>query len=100
MEMAFLSTTDHQAEAGRRLRAAIDALGIKYVEAAALMGISKNMLNNWMAGSAPVRAYELYRLCRATGVTADWVLLNDPSGLPQRIAQRLRTAEAAPQPAD
>lgn len=99
MEMALLTATDHQAAVGERLRAAIDACGLRYIQAAEIMGVTKNHLGNWMRGDSPVRVYELYRLCRVTGVTADWVLLGDPSGLPQRLAARLIQPEPSREPA-
>jgi hypothetical protein len=100
MEISLLPITEHQREAGRRLRAVIDASRISYVEAAKVMGISKSNLGNWMRGDAPIGTYQLYLLCRVTGATADWVLLGDPSGLPQRLAQPLLQPELSPQSAE
>lgn len=100
MEMTLLAIIDHQHEAGRRLRAVIDAADLSYVEAAEIMGMSKSNLGNWMRGDSSIGAYQLYRLCRVTGATADWVLLGDPSGLPQRLARRLMQPELSPQQAD
>jgi transcriptional regulator with XRE-family HTH domain len=99
MEMALLTVSDHQAEVGRRLRQAIAAAGLKQVQAAEVMGVTKNHLGNWLRGESPIRAYELYRLCRVTGITADWVLLGDPSGLPQRLARALFAPALSPTPA-
>ncbi len=39
-------------------------LGLKQVEAAALMGISKHVLRNWLAGDNVPQPYPIYRLCR------------------------------------
>lgn len=100
MEMHLLAITDHQVEAGRRLRQIIDAAKLTYVKAADIMGISKSNLGNWMRGDAPIQSYPLYRLCRVTGATADWVLLADPSGLPQRLMQPLNQQEPSRQLAD
>ena len=86
---AYLLPKEHHLQAGLRLRQAIAACQMKQVEAAEVMGVTKNHLGNWLRGEAPIRMYELYRFCRMTGVTADWVILGDPSGLPRRIAERL-----------
>jgi transcriptional regulator with XRE-family HTH domain len=85
----FLRRDEHQVASGRRLRQIIDAAGISYVEAADMMGISKSNLGNWMRGDAPIGSYALYQFCVQTGATADWVLLGDPAGLPQRLARQL-----------
>jgi transcriptional regulator with XRE-family HTH domain len=100
MLRAVLPLGDFMKDAGLRLRAAIEAAGLKQVEAAEIMGLSKSNLGNWLRGEAPIKGYELYRLCRVTGITADYVLLDDPSGLPARIAERLRQPEREPARAD
>lgn len=88
MESAFLSERDYHIECGRRLRALIDALGMRQVEAAQIMGISKSHLGNFLRGD-PIRVYALYRLCKVKGVGMDWVFNGDPSGLPHRVATEL-----------
>jgi transcriptional regulator with XRE-family HTH domain len=82
------SESDFNAEAGRRLRAHIDALGIRQVDAAADMRVTKSHLGNWLRG-APIRPYQLYRFCRLRGVGMDWIFLGDPSGLPHKLANKL-----------
>lgn len=99
MQFAILPETEYHRQCGARLRQAIDACQMKQVEAARIMGVTKNHLGNWLRGDAPIRLYHLYRFCRISGVTADWVLLGDPSGLPTRISQQLLSAEPAPEPA-
>jgi transcriptional regulator with XRE-family HTH domain len=86
MSFAVLAASDHQRECGLRLRQAITAAKIRQVDAAEIMGIPKNHLGNWLRGEAPIRLYQLYRLCRVTGVTADWIVMGDPSGMPQRLS--------------
>ncbi len=86
--------TAYRKAVGLRLRQAIDALDLSYAQAATMMGVTRNHLGNWMRGTAYPQHYALYRFCRATGVTVDYVLLGDPSGLPKRIADVLLTAAA------
>jgi transcriptional regulator with XRE-family HTH domain len=89
MEQLILSERDHRHAVGVRLRQLIQAIGIKYVEAAAEMGIERNHLGNWMDGRAYPKHYELYKFCRIRGVNTDWVYLGDPSGLPDRVSRAL-----------
>jgi transcriptional regulator with XRE-family HTH domain len=85
----ILSKSDHMKAVGNRLRQLIDALGIKYAQAARDMEIPKNHLGNWMRGEAYPLPFEMYRFCRIRGVNMDWVFLGDPSGLPHRVAEQL-----------
>ena len=89
MEQVVLSEKDFRRAAGYRLRLAISASGIKLVQAANIMDMTKNHLGNWLRGDGPIDSYKLYRLCRVTHITADYVLLDDPSGLPQPLLDRL-----------
>lgn len=89
MKTAHLAMKDHRRQVGYNLRQAIAALGITQVEAAGVMDVPKNHLGNWLRGEAYPRHYEVYLFCRRYGITADWIYLSDPSGLPARIAERL-----------
>jgi len=62
------------------------------------MGVTKNHLGNWMRGDAYPRHYEVYRLCRVTGLTTDYLYLGDPSGLPKRLLDKLVAPEEAQEP--
>ena len=97
MDQVILSQSDFRRAAGYRLRRAIQACGMSFVSAAKIMGISKTHLGNWMRGEGPIDTYKLYILCRATPITADYVLMDDPSGLPAIILERLLQAEASPE---
>lgn len=96
MEQLILAQSDHMVAVGSRLRRLIRALGIKYVEAAADMGISKNHLGNWMRGDAYPTPYELYKFCRVRGVTTDYIFLGDPSGLRKAVWEELMRLELEP----
>lgn len=89
MEIPVLPQSDFHVECGERLRKLIDLLGIRQVEAARLMGISKHVLRNWLAGENPVQAYPLYRLCRSKGVDFNYVFLGDWNRLPFELARKL-----------
>ncbi len=87
MDTPVLAQSDYQIDAGRRLRLLINALGLSQVEAARLMGVSKHVLRNWLAGDHPVQAYPLYRLCRAKAVDFNYVFLGDWTRLPYALAK-------------
>lgn len=95
MDVNLLSERDHQRVAGARLRQAIDLLGLTYVEAAGIMGVTKHVLNHWMEGNHPMKPYPVYRLRAIKGVTFEWVFAGDFSGLPHRLAQALEAAALA-----
>ncbi|GEN14722.1 hypothetical protein NCH01_11530 [Neoasaia chiangmaiensis] len=89
MQVEILSLSDYQVTCGHRLRRAIELLGMAFTEAAAIMGVSKGVLNHWMSGNHPIQPYALYRLSRARNVTFDYVFLGDWSGLPHHLASQL-----------
>jgi transcriptional regulator with XRE-family HTH domain len=89
MDFAVLPQVAYNEAAGKRLRHLIDLLGISYVEAGRIMGVSKNVLRNWMAGDHPVSPYALYRLCAVKHVDFNYVFLDDWSRLPPALRDRL-----------
>ncbi len=89
METAILSQSDHRVAVGARLRKVIDLLGMPYTEAAELMGVSKQVLRNWMAGEHYPSPYSIYRLCRTRGIDFDYVFLGNWDGLPHHLARAL-----------
>jgi transcriptional regulator with XRE-family HTH domain len=89
MEIPVLPIGDFQTDCGERLRKLIDMLGISQVEAGRLMGVSKHVIRNWLAGENPVQPYALYRLCRARGVDFNFVYLGDWNRLPHELARKI-----------
>lgn len=89
MDRPILAQSDYQAQAGARLKQAIEMLGITQVEAARLMGISKHVLRNWIAGDNPIQPYAMYRLHRAKSIDFNFVGLGDWSRLPHELALKL-----------
>ncbi len=86
---ALLTQSDHQRQVGARLRRLIELLDMQQIEAAALMGVSKQTLNNWLRGDSYPAIFPLYRLCRARGVDFNFIMLADWSALPARLARTL-----------
>jgi hypothetical protein len=62
---------------------------MEHVEAAHIMGVSKQSVSDWIAGRGYPNQYGAYRLHRMTGITCDWLFLGDWGGLPARLADRL-----------
>ena len=87
MIIPVLPTSDFQHDSGRRLRWLISKLGLKQTQAADIMGVSKHVLRNWLAGDNPVQPYPLYRLCRSRGVDFNFVYLGDWTHLPYELAK-------------
>lgn len=89
MQAHIYSMTDHKKAVGARLRKIIDLLGMQYTDAAEIMGISKQVLRNWMNGDSYPSPYNLYKLCRAKGVDFDYVFLGNWDHLPHHLAKVL-----------
>lgn len=89
MEIAILSQADHRRAAGARLRRLLELLDLSQVEAAEIMGVTKQQVNNWLRGDAYPTHYALYRLSRLRGIDFNYVLGGDWSALPTRIGQQL-----------
>ncbi|NVN44825.1 helix-turn-helix transcriptional regulator [Asaia siamensis] len=89
MHIDILNLTDYQAACGYRLRRVIELLDLTFTDAAKIMGISKGVLNHWMAGNNPIQPYALYRLSRSRGITFDYIFLGNWSGLPHLLAAQI-----------
>lgn len=59
---------------GRRIAEAREARGISKKQAAELIGVSLSVLRYWEIGQRTPTAWSLYQICRAYGVSADWLL--------------------------
>lgn len=100
----LLAPADHQIDSGRRLRWLILNLNLSQVEAARLMGVSKHVLRNWLAGDNPIQPAGLYRLTQLKGIDFNFVYLGDWSCLPPALArvaeaEALSILEGEPEPA-
>jgi len=89
MQDTFLSQSEHQKVVGARLRRVVGMLDMTYVEAAALMNVSKQTFNDWLKGNSYPNVYGVYRLQKAKGITYDFLFLGDWSGLPPKLAAEM-----------
>ncbi len=77
-----------------RLALTVEALGRPKGEVAASIGVSQQRLSNWMTRQNYPDWYALAKLCRRYGISADWLLLGDESGLRVSLAESLARASA------
>jgi transcriptional regulator with XRE-family HTH domain len=78
-------------EIAARLRLLPAALDINPTELSARSGITKQAWSNYTA-DPPVGRPNLdqaFKLCRAFGLTLDWIYRDDPSRLPHDLAKRI-----------
>lgn len=92
---APMGKTLHKAEVGRRLRTAIEALGITQVAAAQIMEVSPSKLGNWVRGDHYPDPWSVALFCNRYGVSADWVYRGLVSGSSSVVADALWKAEQA-----
>jgi transcriptional regulator with XRE-family HTH domain len=80
---------------GLRLRAAREALGYNETRGRTqaafyrVFGLSKARGNNWERGVSYVHPSFLKELHERFGITADWLILGRPDGLPARHAAKV-----------
>jgi transcriptional regulator with XRE-family HTH domain len=75
-----------------RLKLAIEALDKTINEVAEAIGTSTPELNQWIAARAKPDWFCISQFCKRYGVSADWLLLGDLSGLKKRLADSLAPA--------
>ncbi|MBX9594073.1 MAG: helix-turn-helix domain-containing protein [Roseomonas sp.] len=90
MDRPILSISDHRAQVGNRLDAALRAIPLDQVQAAEIMGVSKQSVTDWIKGRGYPPTYGCYRLHKMTGITYDWLFLGDWGALPARLAEKLQ----------
>lgn len=73
----------------RRLETLMEALDMKQVEFATMIGISQPALNNYLKALRRPDLDVAINIQIRTGVTLDWIYLGDRSGLPVRLANIL-----------
>ena len=72
---------------GDRLRHTRIALNMTQAELGKILGIQPNSLSSWESGIRMINPLALAKLWETSRVTADWIYLGDPSGLPYNLAQ-------------
>ena len=73
--------------AGRRLRAAREALGVTQLEMAKVAGYQgANSIAQWESGAKSINPFRLAKIKARWGISLDFVYIGDMSGLPHKLA--------------
>ena len=78
--------------AAKRLVQTQEALELTNAAISEKIGIAANRWSQYRTGDRTMPHNVLVSLKEQFGVTSDWILAGDPSGLPQRIYARIRIA--------
>jgi len=79
-------------QVGQRLRAVRTAAGYRTArEFAEKLDIEENTLTSWERGERLIEPEGLAGVRELTGVTADYIYYDDPSGLPPELVRNLET---------
>lgn len=90
----------HKAQVGRRLRAAIEVLGLSQTEVANALGVTPSKLGNWLRGDNYPAAWFLARFCDRYGITTDWIYRGIVTGMAKGLADSLWASEQSASPQD
>lgn len=86
-----------QAEVGRRIILARNALGLKAIQLARSLNISAQRLSNYERGDRPFDLELAMELSRKHGITMDYIYRGELRGLPLEIFQRLDPLSVPPE---
>ena len=92
--------TDFERAVATRLRVIREELQMLPREVGLLLGISRDRWNNWEMGNNLPNEKYMVKLCRATGVTLDYVYMGKLAGVPIDRAIRLAAREQGLNPDD
>jgi DNA-binding XRE family transcriptional regulator len=84
--MARKRQPDSRNDIGERLRVTREALGLSQAELCRRLGISPAAWNNAETGDNRIGIDNAMLLCKAIGVTLDWIYMGHRGGLPQKLA--------------
>lgn len=84
-------------EIAARLTLTRQALGKSQAEICRITGITTQKWNNAETGDNRISIPDATRLCRATGVTMDWIYRGVRANLPSIILEAIARQENAPQ---
>jgi hypothetical protein len=94
------SSAHHKVEVGRRLRLAIEALGLTQAEVArSFDAVTPPKLGNWLRGDNYPDEYFVKQFCDRYGVTTDWLYRGVVAGVSADVADEIWRAEQASQAA-
>lgn len=81
-------------EIARRLRLLRKAVALNATELAATTGITRAAWSNYETAQARIGVDAAMKLCRAYGVTLDWIYFGDDEFLRAHLFKRIKAVEA------
>lgn len=81
-----------KSQAAKRLVQTQEALELTNAAIAEKLGVLSNGWSQYRTGERTIPHKVLVGLKEHFGVTSDWILAGDPSGLPQRLYTKIRVA--------
>jgi transcriptional regulator with XRE-family HTH domain len=91
-----MSESMHKVDVGRRLMAAIEALGLSQADVTRALAVSASKLGNWLRGDNYPSEWFVKQFCDRYGVTTDWIYRGIVTGMDSSLADALWKAEQAP----
>lgn len=91
-EGPILALMYSKAATAKRLVQTQEALEMTNAALSAKLGVASNAWSQYRTGERTIPHKVIVGLKEQFGVTSDWILAGDPSGLPQRLYARLRIA--------
>ena len=90
--MELGDTRDLKKVIARRLRQTRVALDLKQYEFADATGLGRVTYNQFETGKRQISVAAAISIAMRFGVTTDWILLGDPSGLPLDLFNKMRAS--------
>ena len=76
-----------------RLKRTRQAFGLSQAKWCQLVGITPSAWNNYEYGTNRISIDQALKICRATGISLDWIYRGLRAGLPYELACKLLAAE-------
>jgi transcriptional regulator with XRE-family HTH domain len=93
--MVYSPEPTSRAEVAARLKLTREALELDQAEMARMVGTTPQKWNNAETGDNFIGREDAIRLCRATGVTMDWIFRGVRVGLPAKVLEGIAKVENA-----
>jgi transcriptional regulator with XRE-family HTH domain len=78
-----------------RLKRTREALGFSQARWCRLVGITPSAWNNYERGANRISLDQALKICRATGISLDWIYRGLRAGMPYELACKLLKADKA-----
>lgn len=92
-ELAFIFGMEIGAKSvAKRLTTTREALGLSPAELCRQISIAPNRWSQYESGDRRITLAVAAKMCEQFAVTLDWIYRGDPSGLPTRLIQKMRSA--------